>query len=103
VNNSGVVNWSLGTLNRGQVSNLTVTVTVPGLRLVRPILQQPVHRRAIRTRTNNVTLPVTHDRDAGGRRGYWQDRSASVFASSNLVYTISVTTLVPPVLAKRKP
>jgi len=26
-NNSGVVNWSLGTLASGQVSNVTVTVT----------------------------------------------------------------------------
>ena len=29
VNNSGVVNWSLGTLTSGQVSNVTVTVTAP--------------------------------------------------------------------------
>jgi len=29
VNNSGVVNWSLGTLTGGQVSNVTVTVTAP--------------------------------------------------------------------------
>jgi len=27
VNNSGVVNWSLGALANGQVSNVTVTVT----------------------------------------------------------------------------
>ncbi len=28
-NNAGVVNWTLGTLTNGQVSNLTVTVTAP--------------------------------------------------------------------------
>ena len=29
VNNSGIVNWSLGTLTNGQTSNVTVTVTAP--------------------------------------------------------------------------
>jgi uncharacterized repeat protein (TIGR01451 family) len=29
LNNSGVVNWTLGTLTNGQTSNVTVTVTAP--------------------------------------------------------------------------
>jgi hypothetical protein len=29
LNNSGIVNWNLGTLTNGQTSNVTVTVTAP--------------------------------------------------------------------------
>ena len=29
LNNSGIVNWSLGTLTNGQTSNVTLTVTAP--------------------------------------------------------------------------
>jgi len=56
VNNSGVVNWSLGTLTGGQVSNLTVTVTAPtsGSLTNTATASSPTGDP---NSTNNVTLP----------------------------------------------
>jgi len=57
VNNSGVVNWSLGALANGQVSNLTVTVTAPasGSLTNTASVSSPTGDP---NSTNNVTLPV---------------------------------------------
>jgi uncharacterized repeat protein (TIGR01451 family) len=73
VNNSGVVSWSLGTLASGQVSNVTVTVTVPASGTLTNVatVSSPTGDP---NSTNNVTPPVVTKCDAGGGRGPGQDR-----------------------------
>ena len=57
LNNSGVVNWSLGTLTNGQTSNLTVTVSAPasGSLTNTASVSTPTGDPNL---TNNVTPPV---------------------------------------------
>ena len=95
LNNSGVVNWTLGTLTNGQTSNVTVTVTAPASGSLTNIatVNTPTGDPNL---TNNITPPVittvTPVADVAiGKTG----RRQSVLASSNLVYTISVTNFGP--------
>jgi uncharacterized repeat protein (TIGR01451 family) len=93
-NNSGVVNWSLGTLASGQVSNVTVTVTAPasGSLTNTASVSSPTGDP---NSTNNVTPPVITTVTPVADVGIGKTGSASVFAASNLVYTISVTNFGP--------
>ena len=94
VNNGGVVSWSLGTLANGQVSNVTVTVTAPasGTLTNTASVSSPTGDP---NSTNNVTPPVITTVTAVADIGIGKSASASVSASSNLVYTISVTNFGP--------
>jgi len=94
VNNSGVVSWSLGTLASGQVSNVTVTVTAPASGSLTNV-GSVSSRRAIPTQRTNVTLPVITTVTPVADVAIGKTGSASVFAASNLVYTISVTNFGP--------
>jgi uncharacterized repeat protein (TIGR01451 family) len=93
-NNSGVVNWSLGTLTSGQVSNITVTVTAPASGSLTNVanVSSPTGDP---NSTNNVTLPVITTVTPVADVGLGKTGSATVLASSNLVYTISVTNFGP--------
>ena len=94
INNSGVVNWSLGTLANGQVSNLTVTVTAPasGSLTNMASVGSPTGDP---NSTNNVTLPVITTVTPVADVGIGKVGPANVLAASNLVYTISVTNFGP--------
>ena len=73
VNNAGVVTWNLGNLVNGAVSNVTLTVTAPASGALTNVatVGSPTGDP---NPTNNVTPPGGDDRDAGGRRGHWQER-----------------------------
>ena len=93
LNNSGVVNWSLGILANGQVTNLTLTVTAP---------PGAVTNVAVVTSTtadpnlgNNANSPVVTAVTPVADVGIGKTAAASVLASSNLIYTISVTNFGP--------
>ena len=94
LNNSGVVNWSLGTLTNGQTSNLTVTVSAPASGSLTNVasVSTPTGDPNL---TNNVTPPVITTVTAVADVGIGKTAAASVLASSNLVYTISVTNFGP--------
>jgi uncharacterized repeat protein (TIGR01451 family) len=94
INNSGVVSWSLGTLASGQVSNVTVTVTAPasGSLTNTASVSSPTGDP---NSTNNVTAPVITTVTPVADVGIGKTGPASVLASSNLVYTISVTNFGP--------
>jgi uncharacterized repeat protein (TIGR01451 family) len=93
-NNSGVVNWTLGTLASGQVSNVTVTVTAPasGSLTNTASASSPTGDP---NSTNNITPPVITTVTPVADVAIGKTGSASVLASSNLVYTISVTNFGP--------
>jgi len=76
------------------VSNVTVTVTAPASGSLTNVasVSSPTGDP---NSTNNVTLPGHHDGDAGGRCGLGKTGATTVLATSNLVYTISVTNFGP--------
>ena len=94
VNNSGVVNWNLGTLANGAVSNVTVTVTAPASGTLTNIatVTSPISDP---NNTNNTTPPVITTVTTMADVGLGKSAAASVLAASNLVYTISVTNFGP--------
>jgi uncharacterized repeat protein (TIGR01451 family) len=94
INTSGVVSWSLGALTSGQVSNVTVTVTAPasGTLTNTASVSSPTGDP---NSTNNVTPPVITTVTAVADVGLGKTGSATVLATSNLVYTISVTNFGP--------
>jgi uncharacterized repeat protein (TIGR01451 family) len=94
INTAGVVSWSLGTLGSGQVSNVTVTVTAPasGTLTNAATVSSPTGDP---NSTNNVTAPVITTVTGVADVGIGKTGAASVFATSNLVYTISVTNYGP--------
>ena len=96
VNNSGVVNWSLGDLASGQVSNLTVLVTAPagGSLTNTANVTSPTSDP---NSTNNVTPPVITSVAPVADVGIGKVAPAAVPASSNLTYTISVTNFGPSI------
>jgi uncharacterized repeat protein (TIGR01451 family) len=93
-NTSGVVNWSLGTLTSGQVSNVTVTVTAPASGSLTNVasVSSPTGDP---NSTNNVTAPVITTVTPVADVGLGKTGPANVLAASNLVYTISVTNFGP--------
>ena len=94
INNSGVVNWSLGTLTNGQTSNVTVTVTAPASGSLSNVatVSTPTGDPNL---TNNLTPPVITTVTPVADVAIGKTGPASVFAASNLVYTISVTNFGP--------
>jgi uncharacterized repeat protein (TIGR01451 family) len=94
INTAGVVSWSLGTLGSGQVSNVTVTVTAPasGTLINAATVSSPTGDP---NSTNNMTAPVITTVTGVADVGIGKAGAASVLATSNLVYTISVTNYGP--------
>ena len=94
LNNSGIVNWTLGTLANGQISNVTVTVKAPASGSLTNIatVSTPTGDPNL---TNNVTPPVITTVTPVADVAIAKTGAASVLASSNLVYTISVTNFGP--------
>ncbi|MGD0086976.1 MAG: hypothetical protein ABSC24_07580, partial [Verrucomicrobiota bacterium] len=94
LNNSGVVNWTLGTLTTGQTTNVTLTVTAPASGSLTNVasVSTPTGDPNL---TNNLTPPVVTTVTPVADVGIGKTGSASVFAASNLVYTISVTNFGP--------
>jgi len=83
----------LGTLASGQVSNLTVTSPPrPGSLTNLASVSSPTGDP---NSTNNVTAPVITTVTPVADVSLGKTGPASVFASSNLVYTISVTNFGP--------
>jgi len=81
-------------LANGQVSNITVTVTAPASGSLTNVanVSTPTGDPNL---TNNVTPPVITTVTAVADIGIGKTAAASVLASSNLVYTISVTNFGP--------
>src|SRR5208282_930135 len=94
VNNAGVVNWTLGALTRGQISNVTVTMTAPASGSLTNIAtaSSPTGDPNL---TNNTSVPVITTVTAVADVGIGKSGPAFVSATSNLVYTISVTNFGP--------
>ncbi len=93
-NNAGVVNWTLGTLTNGQVSNLTVTVTAPASGSLTNMASVSTSTGDPNP-TNNVTLPVVTTVTPVADVAIGKTGPAVVNATSNLTYTISVTNFGP--------
>ena len=93
-NISGAVSWSLGTLTSGQASNLTLTVTAPASGTLTNIasVASPTGDTNL---LNNVSPPVITTVTLLADIGIGKSALASVFADSNLTYTISVTNFGP--------
>ena len=72
LNNSGVVNWSLGILTNGQATNLTLTVTaLPGAVTNVAVVTSTTADPNLGNNTNSpVVTAVTPVADVA----YWQDR-----------------------------
>src|SRR5208282_1817519 len=94
INGGGIVNWSLGTLANGQVSNVTVTVTASTSGSLTNVASVSAST-ADPNLTNNVTLPVITTVTPVADVGIGKSAAAVVSATSNLVYTISVTNFGP--------
>jgi uncharacterized repeat protein (TIGR01451 family) len=93
-NNAGVVSWNLGALPAGQSSNLTVTVTAPASGSMTNIAS--VSSPTIDTNIlNNITPPVITAVVPVADLAIGKSAAVSVLATSNLVYTISVTNFGP--------
>ena len=94
INSGGVVNWTLGTLTNGQVSNVTVTVTAPASGSLTNIATAS-SPTGDPNPTNNVTLPVITTVTPVADVGIGKSAATTVLASGNLMYTISVTNFGP--------
>jgi uncharacterized repeat protein (TIGR01451 family) len=94
LNNSGIVNWTLGTLTSGQITNVTLTVTAPASGSLTNVasVSTPTGDPNL---TNNLTPPVITTVTPLADVGIGKTGSASVLSGSNLVYTISVTNFGP--------
>src|ERR1019366_5106344 len=96
VNNGGTVNWSLGPLTAGQVSNVTVTVTAPAggaLTNVATVSSPAPDTNFLNNTSPPVTTAVTPVADVVlGNAG-----PANVLAGAAYTNTISVTNLGPSV------
>jgi len=93
-NVSGVVNWNFGTLTNGQSSNVTVTVTAPASGTLTNVanVNSPTTDTNI---LNNTTQPVVTTVTPLADLRLGKTAPATVFAVSNLTYTISVTNFGP--------
>ncbi len=95
VNNGGIVNWAVGTLNSGQVSNLTLTVTAPASgSLTNTAL---VSSGTLDTNSLNNTSPpvITIVTLLSADVRVAKIGPANVFAGTNFNYTITVTNVGP--------
>ena len=94
LNNSGVVNWSLGILTNGQTSNVTVTVKAPASGTLTNVATVST-TTGDPNLTNNLTSPVITTVTPVADVAIGKTGPANVLAASNLVYTISVTNFGP--------
>ena len=94
VNSSGVVNWNLGTLTSGQISNLTLIVTAPASGTVTNVasVSSPTSDPNL---TNNVTPPVTTSVTPVANLAVGKTGPAGIVFGTNFNYTISVTNFGP--------
>jgi uncharacterized repeat protein (TIGR01451 family) len=94
VNSSGVVNWSLGTLTSGQISNLTLIVTAPAGGTLTNVasVSSPTSDPNL---TNNVTPPVTTSVTPVANLAVGKTGPAGIVFGTNFNYTISVTNFGP--------
>jgi uncharacterized repeat protein (TIGR01451 family) len=94
INSGGVVNWTLGTLTSGQVSNVTVTVTAPASGSLTNLatVSTPTGDPNL---TNNTSVPVITTITPVADVGIGKSGPAFISATSNVVYTISVTNFGP--------
>ena len=93
-NNGGVVTWSVSTLASNQVTNVTLTVTAPTSGTLTNVASggSPTGDP---NPTNNVTPPVITTVTPLANLGIVKVAPATVLASSNFSYTISVTNIGP--------
>ncbi len=89
-----MVNWTLGNLINGAVSNLTVTVTAPASGSLTNVASVSTSTGDPNP-TNNVTLPVVTTVTPVADVAIGKTGPAVVSATSNLTYTISVTNFGP--------
>jgi uncharacterized repeat protein (TIGR01451 family) len=96
VNNSGVVNWSLGTLTGGQVSNVTVTVTAPASGSLTNVATAG-SLTGDPNPANNLSAPVvtTVTPVVLADVAVFKTGSTNVNAGSAVVYTITATNMGP--------
>jgi uncharacterized repeat protein (TIGR01451 family) len=94
VNSSGVVNWNLGALTSGQISNLTLIVTAPvgGTLTNVASVSSPTSDPNL---TNNVTPPVTTSVTPVANLAVGKTGPAGIVFGTNFNYTISVTNFGP--------
>jgi uncharacterized repeat protein (TIGR01451 family) len=94
VNNAGVVNWSLGTLTSGQVSNVTLTVTAPASGTLTNVasVSSPTGDP---DQTNNVTPPVITTVTIGADVSVSKRGPAGITFGTGFSYIISVTNFGP--------
>ena len=94
MSNNAVVTWNVGNLTNNQVTNLTLVVVAPvsgsltNVASVGGPTPDPVP-------TNNVTPPVVTGVTPVANVGIGKSALPTVLATSNLVYTISVTNFGP--------
>ena len=97
VNNGGVVNWALGTLNAGQVSNLTLTVKSPASGSITNTAK--VSSGTLDTNAVNNTSPpvisVVTTLALSADVSVIKTGPTNVFAGTNYSYTITVTNSGP--------
>lgn len=96
VNNSGVVNWSLGNLISGQTSNLTLTVIAPanGTLTNFAVVSSPTLDTNL---INNTTPPVITTVMLVADVAVSKSGPANVFAGTNFNYTLTITNDGPSV------
>jgi hypothetical protein len=95
LNNSGIVNWTLGTLTNGQTSNVTVTVKAPASGSLTNVasVSTPTGDPNL---TNNITPPVITTVTPVADVAIGKTGSASVFAAAIWFTRFQSPTLVPP-------
>jgi uncharacterized repeat protein (TIGR01451 family) len=96
LNNSGVVNWTLGTLTSGQITNVTLTVTAPASGSLTNIasVSTPTGDPNL---TNNITPPVitTVTPVVLADVAVFKTGSMNVNAGGSVLYTITATNMGP--------
>src|SRR6185436_11208793 len=93
IDNSGIVTWSLGTLAANAVTNLTLTVTAPASGSITNIAT--VGSPTGDPNPTNSSPPVPTSVTPVADLVIGKNAAATVFAASNLTYTISVTNFGP--------
>ncbi len=96
INNAGVVNWTLGNLINGAVSNLTVTVTAPASGSLTNVAKVSSSTGDPNS-TNNTSVPVitTITPVALADVALFKTGSTNVYAGNTTVYTITATNMGP--------
>ncbi|HEY3760509.1 MAG TPA: tandem-95 repeat protein [Verrucomicrobiae bacterium] len=91
---SGTVNWTIGALALHGTTNLTLIVTAPGNGSITNIATAS-STTADPVSTNNTSAPVVTTVTPAADLAIGKSAAATIFATSNLTYTISLTNLGP--------